>query len=93
MYTSVLGEIYKTHLDPRVGYLHSTNDRRFSLNLDVAEIFKPIIVDRLIFSLVSKRVIVLKDFQKQKGGLVMSESARKHLGVALLEGRFSHRIT
>ena len=78
MYTSVLGEIYKTHLDPRVGYLHSTNDRRFSLNLDVAEIFKPIIVDRLIFTLVGKRVIVLKDFEKQKGGLIMSESARKH---------------
>ncbi|PSR35846.1 MAG: subtype I-B CRISPR-associated endonuclease Cas1, partial [Sulfobacillus thermosulfidooxidans] len=47
MYTSVMGEIYKTHLDPRLGYLHTSNQRRFSLNLDVAEIFKPIVVDRL----------------------------------------------
>ena len=40
-YTAVLSEIYKTHLDPRIGYLHTTNFRRFTLNLDVAEIFKP----------------------------------------------------
>jgi len=31
MYTTVLSEIYKTHLDPRIGYLHTTNYRRFSL--------------------------------------------------------------
>ena len=39
LYTCVLREIYKTHLDPRIGYLHTTNNRRFTLNLDVAENF------------------------------------------------------
>ena len=77
MYTSVLGEIYKTHLDPRLGYLHSSNQRRFSLNLDVAEVFKPIIVDRVIFTLIGKHVITLEDFDKKQGGLIMSEKARK----------------
>src|SRR5690606_32259146 len=48
-YTIALSEIYKTYLDPRIGYLHATNFRRFSLNLDLAEIFKPIFVDHLIF--------------------------------------------
>jgi len=47
IYTVMLSEIYKTHLDPRIGYLHTTNFRRFILNLDAAEIFKPIIIDRL----------------------------------------------
>lgn len=56
MYSTVLGEIYETHLDPRIGYLHSTNMRRFTLNLDVAEVFKPIIVDRIIFSLLNRNV-------------------------------------
>ncbi|MEG3064674.1 type I-B CRISPR-associated endonuclease Cas1b [Acetomicrobium sp.] len=51
LYVTVLSEIYRTHLDPRIGFLHATNFRRFSLNLDVAEIFKPIFVDRLIFFL------------------------------------------
>jgi len=54
-YVTVLGEIYKTHLDPRIGFLHTSNFRKFSLNLDVAEVFKPIIVDRLIFTLINKK--------------------------------------
>ena len=77
MYSIVLSEIYKTHVDPRIGYLHTTNDRRFSLHLDIAEIFKPIIVDRLIFTLISKKMITLKDFGRLEGGIVMSEKARK----------------
>ena len=43
LYVVALSEIYKTHLDPRIGFLHTTNFRRFSLNLDIAEIFKPIL--------------------------------------------------
>lgn len=77
MYTICLSEIYKTHLDPRIGYLHSTNFRRFTLNLDVAEIFKPIIVDRLIFTLVGKRMITKDDFDRGTGGIMMKESARR----------------
>ena len=77
MYTAVLSEIYKTHLDPRIGYLHSTNFRRFTLNLDVAEIFKPILVDRLIFTLVSKGQIKASDFDDALEGLYLSERGRK----------------
>lgn len=77
MYTTVLGEIYKTHLDPRIGYLHVTNDRRFSLNLDIAEIFKPIIVDRVIFSLLNKGIITMKDFNKDLNSILLTENGRK----------------
>jgi len=77
MYTLVLSEIYKTHLDPRIGYLHATNYRRFTLNLDIAEIFKPIIVDRVIFTLVSKKMLDKNDFVKEMGGIVMKEKGRK----------------
>lgn len=76
-YTLVLSEIYKTYLDPRIGFLHSTNFRRFSLNLDVAEIFKPLIVDRLIFTLINKKIITKKDFEKNLGGILLSENGRK----------------
>lgn len=77
LYTMVLSEIYKTHLDPRIGYLHSTNFRRFTLNLDVAEIFKPIIVDRLIFTLVGKKMVKHKDFEKNLQGVAMKDKAKK----------------
>jgi CRISPR-associated protein Cas1 len=77
MYTTVLGEIYQTQLDPRIGYLHSTNMRRFTLNLDVAEIFKPAIVDRIIFSLINKNILTPKDFEKQLNGIILNEAGRK----------------
>lgn len=77
MYVLVLSEIYKTHLDPRIGYLHTTNFRRFTLNLDVAEIFKPIIIDRIIFTLISKKMINENDFEKDMGGILLKEKGRK----------------
>ncbi|MDY0360452.1 MAG: type I-B CRISPR-associated endonuclease Cas1b [Desulforegulaceae bacterium] len=77
IYTQVLSEIYKTHLDPRIGYLHTTNFRRFSLNLDIAEIFKIIIGDRTIFSVLNKRIITEKDFDKNFDGIILKESGKK----------------
>ncbi|MDN5363126.1 MAG: CRISP-associated protein Cas1 [Eubacteriales bacterium] len=77
LYTVVLSEIYKTHLDPRIGFLHATNFRRFSLNLDVAEIFKPIIVDRVIFNLLSKKMITPSDFDKETNGIVLKDRGKK----------------
>ncbi|MEM2112356.1 MAG: type I-B CRISPR-associated endonuclease Cas1b [Candidatus Bathyarchaeia archaeon] len=76
LYTIVLSEIYKTHLDPRIGYLHATNFRRFTLNLDVAEVFKPIIVDRLIFSLLNKEMIKKKHFDEKLKGVYLNEKGR-----------------
>ncbi|MBT9140534.1 MAG: CRISPR-associated endonuclease Cas1 [Dehalococcoidia bacterium] len=77
MYVAALSEIYRTHLDPRIGFLHTTNFRRFSLNLDVAEIFKPVFVDRLIFSLVNKGQIQEKHFSESGGGIFLTEPGRK----------------
>jgi len=79
LYTTVLSEIYKTHLDPRIGYLHATNFRRFTLNLDLAEIFKPLLVDRLIFSLLDKKIIQANDFEKKTEGILLKEKGRKRL--------------
>ena len=76
LYNLCLSETYRTHLDPRIGFLHATNMRRFTLNLDVSEIFKPIIIDRLIFSLLGKRMLTAKDFEKGTGGLMMKERAK-----------------
>jgi len=77
LYTTVLSEIYQTHLDPRIGFLHATNFRRFTLNLDVAEIFKPVIVDRIIFTLVNKGIIRAQHFESRIDGIVLNEKGRE----------------
>lgn len=76
LYVTVLSEIYKTHLDPRIGYLHATNFRRFTLNLDIAEIFKPIIVDRILFTLVNKNMIQPNHFIEGAAGVFLNEKGR-----------------
>lgn len=77
LYVTVLGEIYKTHLDPRIGFLHATNYRKFSLNLDVAEMFKPIIVDRVIFTIINKKMLSPSCFMEELGGVYLNEMGRK----------------
>nr|MDO8081521.1 type I-B CRISPR-associated endonuclease Cas1b [Candidatus Freyarchaeota archaeon] len=77
LYTTVLGEIYKTHLDPRIGFLHTTNFRKFTLNLDVAEVFKPLIVDRVIFTLTNKNMLTPSNFMKELDGVLLNEKGRK----------------
>lgn len=91
MYTLVLSEIYKTHLDPRIGFLHATNFRRFSLNLDIAEIFKPILIDRIIFYLLDKKMITKKDFENSMEGVVIKDTAKK-LFVEELDNRLKTTI-
>lgn len=79
IYTRVLSEIYKTQLNPTISYLHEPSERRFSLCLDVAEIFKPIIVDRLIFSMLNRNQITEKDFEKGLNYLYIKEESRKEI--------------
>lgn len=79
VYTRVLSEIYKTQLNPTVSYLHEPSERRFSLCLDIAEIFKPIIADRLIFSMLNKNQITEKDFEKDLNFLYIKDAARKEI--------------
>ncbi|BBB93528.1 type I-B CRISPR-associated endonuclease Cas1b [Methylomusa anaerophila] len=92
MYSLCLSEIYKTHLDPRIGYLHSTNFRRFTLNLDVAEIFKPIIVDRIIFACLGRNMITKSDFERDMEGIVLREKGKKCF-VEELEAKLKTTIT
>ena len=55
LYSHLATEIGKTALDVRVGFLHATNARLESLNLDVAELFRPLVVDRTVFSMINRR--------------------------------------
>lgn len=77
VYTSVLSEIYKTQLNPLISFLHEPGERRFSLSLDLAEIFKPLLSDRIIFSLLNKKQIQEKHFTKEVNFCHLNEEGRK----------------
>ena len=65
IYSKTLTEIYKTQLNPTISYLHEPGVRRFSLCLDLSEIFKPLIGDRVIFSLLNRKQITEDSFDKE----------------------------
>ncbi|ABE52053.1 type I-B CRISPR-associated endonuclease Cas1b [Methanococcoides burtonii] len=77
MYTTVLSEIYNTQLNPTISYLHEPFERRFSLALDVSEIFKPIIIDRIILKLVNKNMLDDNCFMGEIGDMLLSEKGKK----------------
>ncbi len=77
LYSVVLREIYVTQLEPTISYLHEPSARRFSLALDLAEIFKPLIVDRTIFRLVNKSMLTEDHLMEEVGFAYLNEEGRK----------------
>ncbi len=77
MYTTVLGQIYSTQLDPTISYLHEPSSKRFSLSLDLAEIFKPLIIDPLIFYVINNRIIDIDDFDTVDGICMLNEGGKR----------------
>ena len=77
IYSKVLSEVYHTQLNPTISYLHEPGVRRFSLCLDVAEIFKPLIGDRLLFSLLNRNQITEKSFTKELNYLHLNRDASR----------------
>lgn len=91
IYAKVLSEIYHTQLNPTISYLHESGVRRFSLCLDIAEVFKPLIGDRLIFSLLNRNQITEKSFTKELNFLHLKKESSK-LIVKELEERMKKTI-
>jgi CRISPR-associated protein Cas1 len=85
LYSAILSEIYHTQLSPAISYLHEPSERRFSLALDIAEIFKPLLVDRLVFSLVNNKIIQKDDFEREFNGILLNETGKRKFVKAFSE--------
>ena len=85
LYTICLSEIYRTQLTPTISYLHEPGVRRFSLALDLSEIFKPLLVDRAIFRLINTGQLQDSDFDRSMNGCYLTDSGRKKYLIALEE--------
>lgn len=91
VYTRTLSEIYHTQLNPTISYLHEPGVRRYSLCLDISEVFKPLIGDRLIFSLLNRKQITENSFTKELNYLHLKKEASK-LIVSEFENRMKQTI-
>lgn len=76
LYSALMSEIYHTQLHPAISYLHEPFRQRYSLALDISEIFKPIIVDRVIHKLVNRKEIKEDDFMEPLENFYLKDSAR-----------------
>ena len=90
-YTVALDAIYHTQLNPTISYLHEPGVRRYSLALDLAEVFKPILVDRTIFSVLNKKMLKASDFDFSMKGCLLKDPGRKTF-LAAFEERLNETI-
>lgn len=90
-YTVCLDAIYNSQLNPTLSYLHEPGTRRYSLALDISEIFKPLLVDRLIFKLCNRREIRAEHFDKVDDACFLSPVGRK-IFVTAWEDRLQQTI-
>jgi CRISPR-associated protein Cas1 len=93
-YSECLRAIQKTQLEPTISFLHEPGERRFSLALDLAEIFKPFLVDRVIFKVLNKKEIQEHDFEEKLNKIVLKEKGKKKFIQAFekrLEETIKHR--
>jgi len=92
MYTAVLSEMYKTQLNPTISYLHEPGSRRFSLSLDLAEIFKPLLMDNLIFTLINKKMIRLEHFEYVEENICFLNDTGRKIFITEFENRMRTTI-
>jgi len=77
LYSICLSEIFHTQLNPTISFLHEPGERRYSLSLDLAEVFKPVIVDKVIFKLINNKMINEKHFLKELNFCYLNEKGRR----------------
>ncbi|SDF11891.1 CRISPR-associated protein, Cas1 family [Bacteroidales bacterium KHT7] len=90
-YSETLRAIHQTQLNPTISYLHSPGERRYSLSLDISEIFKPIIVDRVIFKVLNKKMIQPQHFDRKLNSCLLNQSGKK-IFVQVMEERYKETI-
>lgn len=78
LYQRIANEINRTSLDIRIGFVHAAGFRAESLNLDIADIFKPILVDRTIFTLINRKMMHATDFvEVENEGIFISGEGKR----------------
>lgn len=79
VYASAVTEIYHTRLSQTISFLHEPYERRYSLSLDIAEIFKPLLADRLLLSLTRQGQLTPDDFESEGRAVLLTDEGKRTL--------------
>ncbi len=91
-YSQCLRAIHQTQLNPTISFLHEPGERRFSLSLDLAEVFKPLLVDRVIFKVMNKKMVQTEHFEANLNRVILKANGKK-IFVQAFEDRLKETIS
>ena len=77
IYHEAVAFLHAHGLDPALGLLHSTEDGRWSLALDLMEPFRSVLVEALALDLFSHGMLGAGDFEPHEGGIYLADSGRR----------------
>ena len=77
LYHEAVAFLHSHGLDPALGTLHSTEDGRWSLALDLMEPFRPVLVEALALDLFSHEILKAEHFETRNGGVYLNNDGRK----------------
>lgn len=72
LYSLLLVKVIEEGLNPKIGFLHQINEDRYSLVLDLSEIFKPFIILLLNLTLLKNRILNEFHFEKTENGVFLN---------------------
>lgn len=79
LYNETVSFIHAHGLDPALGLLHTTQDERWSLALDLMEPFRPVLAEALTIDLFTHQIVNAKHFRPHEGGIYLNDDGRSRL--------------
>jgi CRISPR-associated endonuclease Cas1 len=80
-------------LDAYVGFLHRDRPGRVSLALDLMEELRGVLADRFVLSLINKKVVSSKGFNKRENGAVIMEDETRKAVLTAWQERKREQLT
>ncbi|MDO8942659.1 MAG: CRISPR-associated endonuclease Cas1, partial [Desulfobacterales bacterium] len=77
LYHEMVAACHAHGLDPALGCLHTTENGRWSLALDLMEPFRPCLVEALALDCFSHQILNEDHFEPQNGGIYLNNTGRR----------------
>ena len=90
---NIMNALEGVGLDAYVGFFHQDRPGRASLALDMMEELRPVMVDRLVLSMINKKQIGPDDFEQQPNGAVLMDDNSRKSVLAAWHNRNQEKIT